>query len=197
MSLSKLQKIVKDREAWRVAIHGVAKSRTRPSDWTETERYYHRIGGLWRAHTYFSHIWKLGSPRSGWMHIQCLVRSCFLIHRHLPSHCNFTWQKGQGSSLGSLCCLVPNLCCILCDSMDCSMQSPLSFAISQGLLKLMSIESVMSSNHLILYCPFSFCPQSFPASGSFLRIRWPNHWSFSFSISPSNAYSGLISFRMD
>ena len=66
----------------------------------------------------------------------------------------------------------------------------------------MSIESAMPSNHLILCCPFSYCPQSFPASGffpvsQFLRVRWPKYWRFSFSISPSNEYSGLISFRID
>ena len=66
----------------------------------------------------------------------------------------------------------------------------------------MSIESVRPSNRLILQHPFSSCPHSFPASGSFpmnwlCHISWPNYWSFSFSISPSNEYSGLISFRMD
>ena len=81
-------------------------------------------------------------------------------------------------------------------------QASLSFTISQSLLQLMSIESVMSSNHLILCDPFSSCLQSFPASGcsnkSVLRIRWPKYRSFSFSINPSsNEYSGLISFRMD
>ena len=76
-------------------------------------------------------------------------------------------------------------------------QASLSFTISLSLLKLMSIESVMPSNHLILWCPFSSCPPSFPASGSALHIRWPKYWSFSFSISPSNEYSGLISFRID
>ena len=80
---------------------------------------------------------------------------------------------------------------------------PLCSTISQGLLKFMSIESVMLSNHLILCCPpFSCCLQSFPASDFFpnesdLCIRWPKYWSFSFSISPSNEYSGLISFRID
>ena len=68
-------------------------------------------------------------------------------------------------------------------------------------LKLMSIEPVMPSNHLILCVPFSSCLQSFPASvfsnESVLHIRWPKYWSFSFSISPSNEYSGLISFWMD
>ena len=82
-------------------------------------------------------------------------------------------------------------------------QASLSFTISLSLFKLISIESVMSSNHLILYHPFS-CPQSFPESGSFpvifsgsFHIRWPNYWTFSFSISTSNEYSGLISFRID
>ena len=86
--------------------------------------------------------------------------------------------------------------------MDCSTQASLSIANSGNLLKLMSIESVMPSNHLILCHPFSSCLQSFPASESFssesvLRIRWPKHWSFSFSISPSNEHSELISFRID
>ena len=74
--------------------------------------------------------------------------------------------------------------------------------LCQSLLTLMSIESVMPSNHLSSVIPFSSCLQSFPASGSFLIesalcIRWPKYWSFSFSISPSNEYSGLISFRID
>ena len=71
----------------------------------------------------------------------------------------------------------------------------------QSLLKVMSIELVMPSNHLILCRPLLILLKSFPASGSFqisqLCIRWPKSWSFSFSISPSNGYSGLISFRMD
>ena len=78
----------------------------------------------------------------------------------------------------------------------------LSFTISWSLLKLMSIESVMPSNHLILYHPLLFLPSIFPiirvfSSESALLIRWPNYWSFSFSISPSNEYSGLICFRID
>ena len=80
-------------------------------------------------------------------------------------------------------------------------QAPLSFTISLSLLKLMPIESVMPSNHLNLYRPFS-CLQSFPASESFssesaFHIRWAKYWNFSFSISPSNEYSGLISYRAD
>ena len=78
----------------------------------------------------------------------------------------------------------------------------LSITNSQSLLKLMSIEPVMPSNHLILCCPLLPAPSILPSirvfsSESVLRIRWPKDWSFRFSISPSNEYSGLISFRMD
>ena len=81
-------------------------------------------------------------------------------------------------------------------------QSCLSITISQSLLKFMSIESVMLSNHLILCCPLLLLPSVFPSirvfpSKSALCIRWPKDWSFSFSISPSNEYSWLLSFRID
>ena len=81
-------------------------------------------------------------------------------------------------------------------------QASLSFSISWGLLKLMSIESVIPSNHLILCCPLHILPSIFPSirvfsNESALCIRWPKYCSFSFSISPSNEYSGLISFRMN
>ena len=78
----------------------------------------------------------------------------------------------------------------------------LSFTISQNFLKLMPIDLMMPSNHLILYHPPLFLPSVFPRSRVFsnqsaLHIRWPKHWSFSLSISPSNEYSRLISFRID
>ena len=83
-------------------------------------------------------------------------------------------------------------------------QVSLSITNSWSLLKLMSIKSVMPSNRLILCDPLLLQPSIFPSifsqvfsKKSVLRIRWPNYWSFSFSISPSNEYSGLISFRMD
>ena len=81
-------------------------------------------------------------------------------------------------------------------------QASLSITNSWSLLKLMSIELVMPSNHLIFCCPLSLLPSIFPSirvfsDESVLHIRWPKYWSFSFSISPSNEYSGLISFRMD
>ena len=81
-------------------------------------------------------------------------------------------------------------------------QASLSITNSWSLLKLMSIESVMPSNHLILCCPLLLLPSIFPSirvfsNESALHIRQPNYWSFSFNISLSNEYSGLISFRMD
>ena len=79
-------------------------------------------------------------------------------------------------------------------------QAFLSITNSQSLLKFMSIASVMRSNHLILCRPLLLLPSIFPSvssSESVLHIRWPKYWSFSFNISPSNDYSGLISFRMD
>ena len=81
-------------------------------------------------------------------------------------------------------------------------QASLSFTISWSLLKLISIELVMPSNHLILSHPLLLLPLIFPSIRAFsnesvLRIRWPKYWSFSFSISPSNEYSELISFRID
>ena len=81
-------------------------------------------------------------------------------------------------------------------------QVSLIFTISWGLLRLMSTESVMPSNHLILYVPLLFLPSIFLSIRVFsneytLQIRWPKYWSFSFSTSPSNEYSGLISFRID
>ena len=80
-------------------------------------------------------------------------------------------------------------------------QASLSFIISWSLFKLMSIESVMPSNYLILCCPLLLPPSIFPSirvfsNESALHIRWPKYWSFSFSISSSSEYSGLISFRI-
>ena len=81
-------------------------------------------------------------------------------------------------------------------------QASLSIANSLSLLKLMSIKSVMPSNHFILCCPLLRLPSIFPSirvfsNESVLAIRWPKYWSFSFNISPSNEYSGLIFFRID
>ena len=94
-------------------------------------------------------------------------------------------------------------CPTLCDLMDYSMPGfPAHHQYSQNLLKLMSIESVMPSNHLTLCCLLLLLPSIFPSirvfsNESVFCIRWPKYWSFSFSISPSNEYSGLVSFRID
>ena len=97
---------------------------------------------------------------------------------------------------------VTQSCLTLCDPMDTARQASLSINNSRSLPKLMSIELVMPSNHLILCHPLLLPPLIFPNIRVFsnelvLRIRWPKYWSFSFSISPSNEYSGLISIRMD
>ena len=100
-------------------------------------------------------------------------------------------------------CSVAQSCPTLCDPMNhTARQASLSITNSQSLLKLMSIESVIPSNHLILCHPFILLPSIFLSirvfsNESALRIRWPKYWSFSFNICPSNEHPGLISFRMD
>ena len=96
---------------------------------------------------------------------------------------------------------VAQLCLTPCHPMDCSTPGLLSITNSRSLLKLMSIESVMPSNHLLCH-PLLLLPSIFPSirvfvNESALHIRWPKYWSFSFNISPTNEYPGLISFRMD
>ena len=100
------------------------------------------------------------------------------------------------------CCSVTKLCPVLCNLVDYSKPAFPVFIISWSLLKLMSTESVMLSNHLILCRPLLLLPSIFPSirvfpSESVLHIGWPKYWSFSFSLSPSNVYSRLISFRIN
>ena len=100
------------------------------------------------------------------------------------------------------CCLVTQLCLTLCDPTNCRTPCFLSFSISWSLRKVMSIESLMPSNHFIVYHPVLLLPSishsiKVFSSKSGLRIKWPKYWSFSFSISPSNEHSGLISFSID
>ena len=117
---------------------------------------------------------------------------------HVPSTCK-TYNR-----LSSRIVVVQLLSCVQLFAIPWSAahQASLSFTISQSLLKLMSIEWMMPSNHLILCHLLLLLPSIFPNTMVFsnklaLRIRWPKYWSFSFSISPSNEYSGLISFRID
>ena len=105
--------------------------------------------------------------------------------------------QNQFSSVQSLSCVQ-----LFVTPWTTARQASLSIAYSQSLPKLMFIELVMPSNHLILYCPLLLLLSIFPSirvfsKESILRIRWPKYWSFSFNISPSSEYSGLISFRID
>ena len=108
----------------------------------------------------------------------------------------------ENDSLSDQFSTVAQLCLTLCNSMDCSTPASLSITNSWKLLKLMSIESMMPSNHLILCHSFFCLPSIFLSIRVFsnkldLCIRKPKYWSFSLSISPSSEYSGLISFRID
>ena len=113
---------------------------------------------------------------------------------------SFCWEKNPNSTI---VVVVKSLSRVrlLVTPWIAACQASLSITISQSWLKLLSIESVMSSNHLILCHPLLFLPSIFPSirvfsSESVLRIRWPKHWSFSFSISPSSEYSELIYLRI-
>ena len=106
----------------------------------------------------------------------------------------------RGRPLFSCCSVTKS--CLFATPWTAAHQAYLSITNSRSLLKFMSIESVIPSNHLILCHPLLLLPSIFPSirvfsNESFLRIRWPKYWSFSFSISPSNEYSGLISLRID
>ena len=130
------------------------------------------------------------------------INKVSMVYSHWFGTCivfYFDWNtesKIQFSSVQFLSCVW-----LFVTTWTVACQAFLSITNSQSLLKLMSIESVMPSNHLIL-CPPLLLPSVFPSirvfsKESVLCIRWPNYWSFSFSISPSNEYLGLISFRID
>ena len=107
---------------------------------------------------------------------------------------SFYKTKGDLSSIAQSCA-------IICDPWTAALKSSLSITNSQSLLKFMSIKLVMSPHHLILCCHLLLLPSIFPSitvfSNDSVLIRWPKYWSFTFNISPSNKYSGLISFRID
>jgi len=103
----------------------------------------------------------------------------------------------------NFCCSVAQLCpTLFVTPWTAARQTSLSFTISKSLIKLMPIELVMPPSHLICCCPLILLPSIFLSIRVFsnelaLHIRWPKYWSFSFSISPSSEYSGMISFRID
>ena len=156
----------------------------------------HRVGHDWvtkHTHTdYLEHLLQFLGPKcvNKWMDIShCLVFSKFLKILRLPH-----WKFSSVQSLSPVQLFVT--------PWTAARQASLSITNSWSVLKLMSIESLMPSNHLILCHPLFLLPSIFPSirvfsNESVLHIRWPNHWSFSFSISPSNEYSGLISCRID
>ena len=127
-------------------------------------------------------IWDLSSPPRDRTHIPCIGRR--ILNHYTTS-----------------CCSVAQLC-LFATSWTTTYQISLSFTISWSLPKLMSIKSVMPSSHFILCHPLLLLPSIFPRIHVFcnelaLCLRWPKYWSFNFSISPSNEYSGLISFKID
>ena len=136
--------------------------------------------------------------------MQCLIS--YLLLWFMSKGCGWQanaalqWQV-SAYSLAS-CCSVTQLCPTLCDPMDCSTPGfPVLHCLPE-FVHLMSVESMMPSNHLVLRHPLLLLPSIFPSirvfsNESTLRIRWPNYWNFNFSISPSKEYSGLISFRID
>ena len=133
------------------------------------------------------------TPFPIWKHsvVPCLVLTVasWPVYRFL--------QRQVISSVQSLSCVQ-----LFATPWIAARQASLSITNSRSSLRLMSIKSVMPSNHLILCCPLLLLPSIFPSirvfsNESAVRIRWPKYWSFSFSMSPSNEYSGLISFRMD
>ena len=147
------------------------------------------------------------------LHIFLFMVECFYhIQRcreqyyktHLPRPSNY-WHMGNDIYLWSLFVAISSvvqLCPTLCIPWTTARQASLSITSSQSPHKLMSIELVMLSNHLILCCPLLLLPSIFSSirvfsNESAFHIRWLKCWSFSFNISPSDEYSGLISFRMD
>ena len=124
--------------------------------------------------------------------IQCLLKFNTVL--------SFLERRSDITMLFLCCCSVCKSCLTLCSPWTGAHWVPVSSTIPQSLLTLLSIESVMPSNHLILCHPLLLPPSIFPSirvfsNESALRIQWPKYWSFSFS--PSNEFSGLISFRID
>ena len=134
-----------------------------------------------------------------------LFYSSGVIYTILPSSSFIHSSASVISVIGSLSIQfssAAHLCPSLCDPMDCSIPGLPVHHQLLCLLKLISIESLMASNHLILCCPLLLPPSFFLSirvfsNESALRIQWLKYWSFSFNISPSSAYSGVTSFRMD
>ena len=139
--------------------------------------------------------WEQSLGENGYMYMYGWVPSLFTWN----SHNIVNWLFAVVQSLSHVQLFV-TVWTAACQTAAC--QASLSFTVSWSLLRLMSIDLVMPSNHLILCCPLLILPSLFSnirvfSNESALRTRWPKYWSFSFSISPFNYYLGLISFRID
>ena len=144
----------------------------------------------------------LNSKEQCWSQTHLSGPSWVVIFLSRSSPSLFTSSLLQPVHLSPAHCSVAQSCLTFATPWTAARQASLSITNSWSLLKLMSIESVMPSNHLILCRPLLLLPSIFPSvrifsNESALCIRWPKYWSFSFSISPSNEYSGLISFRIE
>ena len=122
----------------------------------------------------------------------------------LPEEVTWTWNLKDKEEPDVQRSVFQSLSCVqlFATPWTAACQGSLSFTMSQGLFKFMSIESVMPSKRLIFCCPLLLLPSIFPSirifsNDSALHIRWPKYWSFSFSISASEKYSGFVSFRID
>ena len=148
-----------------------------------------------------SKLWELVMDRDG---CHTAVHAVTKSWTRLNEWTEVNWTKVKCLSTGLASSSVQLLSCVqlFATPWTAARQASLSITNSQSLLRLMSIELVMPSNHLILCCPLLLLPSIFPSimvfsNELFLHIRWPKYWSYSFSIRPSNKYSGLISFRID
>ena len=132
----------------------------------------------------------------------CEEYLCYQLHSVSQVHCEHRLRASQSTWARERLLSLNHYVQLFATPWTAARQACMSFTISQSLLKLMSIEPVMSSNHHILCHPLLLLPSIFPSLRVFsselaLPIRWPKYWSFNFSLSPSHEYSGLISFKID